>query len=578
MDQRAPGPRVPPGILQAGSEAPRQERARSPRWRTGFPGIGPLEVSPNVILFVPRRTPLGTPGANLAHPVQEVSPDRAAAQRAGETPEDERLCLRTWALCIATMGPFILSSWMFALPFLIRTNMTSMLPPLPVPAPPVTGPPATSANTPGISSATSATDATTTGKSSTVIPPSCFDSSPNITDVSGPLQVPGRFRPLNKLIEKKPFFCLFNNSRYRNPMRRHFAFETLPFELCPYVVYWSMSVVNGTITSRVPRFDQLYGLERMRAIVSNRGFPTTRILLALGGYQQDAPHFSMLGADRRLMEKFLRSVANTTIRYRLDGVTMHWVPARPGCEGPNDVQTLEDILRELRTWYNASGLPPIIISVILPARNTHVDFAVRVAKVVDFFFLDTRAFTPTTKFLRTLCSSVTSAVQTAVVTFVRRSGGVLQKRQVCMMDSLAPLSSTAKRNPLTGLYELDVMSPSELKRTRFYDACRAYHFCRENRTDSCVVHRSLSLMSMRRATLYIVNSAITWMERSSYEYLYGKSPDKNACVLIADLDYDDYGNWCGARYEQYILLMNFYFGSYGATGRGIPIHSVAPPC
>ncbi|KAL3211671.1 hypothetical protein MRX96_008377 [Rhipicephalus microplus] len=119
---------------------------------------------------------------------------------------------------------------------------------------------------------------------------------------------------------ERPIFCLFDNSKVRHlrvlGYQYDYTFEMLPLALCPNVVYASVGIVDGHLRNRLPRFDQSHGLTQLRNIVNTLGYNDTRILLMLGGREQDAPHFWRLGRDPPTLDLLMRNVADYMRMYK----------------------------------------------------------------------------------------------------------------------------------------------------------------------------------------------------------------------------------------------------------------------
>ncbi|KAL3208190.1 hypothetical protein MRX96_039298 [Rhipicephalus microplus] len=51
----------------------------------------------------------------------------------------------------------------------------------------------------------------------------------------------------------------------------------------------------------------------------------------------------------------------------------------------------------------------------------------------------------------------------------------------------------------------------------------------------------------------------------------------HACVLLHDLDADNYVDQCGARFARYALMRNYYYGAIGTTlsGNGDVLKTIA---
>ncbi|KAL3208189.1 hypothetical protein MRX96_039297 [Rhipicephalus microplus] len=233
--------------------------------------------------------------------------------------QDERSCIVFWVVGAAFTFPLILSTWLVLVPFLVRANWT------------------TTSTTPLFSLTPQHTMHT---MSSTCIVPVTWSTLPP---------------SLNAAISR-----IAGGTTYSLPV---------PFALCPYVVYWSVGIEDGNLKSRQPSFDEQYGLHRLRKVADSFNFKALKILLALGGYPEDAPHFSRLGWDIDAMNRLMRDVVDSVDRFGLNGITVHWAEAHDGCTGTDDITVLKTLLYSFRTWFNARRWPDIMITVILEAEH-----------------------------------------------------------------------------------------------------------------------------------------------------------------------------------------------------------------
>ncbi|KAH8037526.1 hypothetical protein HPB51_011910 [Rhipicephalus microplus] len=249
--------------------------------------------------------------------------------------QDERSCIVLWVVGAAFTFPLILSAWLVLVPFLVRANWT------------------TTSTTPLFSLTPQHTMHT---MPSTCIVPVAWSTLPPSLNVS----VPYSFGASNE--SSRPIFCLYNNTRVhagRNitNCRWNYLFATLPFALCPYRVCWSVGIEDGNLRSRQSSFDEQYGLHRLRQVADSFNFKALKILLALGGYPEDAPHFSKLGWDIDAMNRLMRDVVDSVDRFSLNGITVHWAEAHDGCTGTDEITVLKTLLYSFRTWFNARTWP-----------------------------------------------------------------------------------------------------------------------------------------------------------------------------------------------------------------------------
>ncbi|KAL3196532.1 hypothetical protein MRX96_045171 [Rhipicephalus microplus] len=83
-------------------------------------------------------------------------------------------------------------------------------------------------------------------------------------------------------------------------------------------------------------------------ITNGLGYLNVNILLELGGYTEDGPHFSILGRDPITLGRLTANVVDVTRSLSLDGVTVNWVDPGPRCRSPDDQETVAALLRALR--------------------------------------------------------------------------------------------------------------------------------------------------------------------------------------------------------------------------------------
>ncbi|KAL3184570.1 hypothetical protein MRX96_031645 [Rhipicephalus microplus] len=245
------------------------------------------------ILLVPKppeRTQSADSKTQTVSPTQELQFRQRDREERTRTPSDERICLQSWLLggggaltCL-----LIFSVWFFLVPFLVNNN--NMQKP----------------EGPAVSTIASPT------------PEPCLKPV-TIQEPERPITTASNqtFNPSGRT--PRPSFCLFRNSavtlsrNYSTTGDNYdYTFEAMPFELCHNVIYWSVAIDNGNINSRMPSFDEDYGLYQLRNINDGLGYLNVKILLALGGYPEDGPHFSMLGCYSITLSRLIANVVDVT--------------------------------------------------------------------------------------------------------------------------------------------------------------------------------------------------------------------------------------------------------------------------
>ncbi|KAH9377258.1 hypothetical protein HPB48_006937 [Haemaphysalis longicornis] len=222
-------------------------------------------------------------------------------------------------------------------------------------------------------------------------------------------------------------FCLYNNSRFRRAGGQYFLPQHLPLNLCSGVVYWSMGLTGGRVTSRVPVFDKR--LCRRRA------------------------DFYRLGADPPARAVFVADVLLKVKRYNLNGVVVHWVahgsePCLAQPEKPFSV--VADLLDDLRTIL-ALNLPEGsgIVGLLVPADTNLANALLSaVGDRADILFFTNYA---TSEVVQAAATEAPSASFRTMQNFFQSLRTYEQYRpKICAGVSLAPhvRKSGAARSPL----------------------------------------------------------------------------------------------------------------------------------
>ncbi|KAH7933483.1 hypothetical protein HPB49_013175 [Dermacentor silvarum] len=479
-----------------------------------------------------------------------------------QTPQDERFCIQLWVLGAALTLPLVFSMWLFLLPFLINSN-TTLLP---------TGPP--------IWGSTSVTSVLAVTVQATCLKPVALPV------INMPISVnpnPPRGPSTQSL---RPFFCVFKNTAVgysRNfstaGTNFDFTFETLPFDLCHYVIYWSVGIDNGNITSRLPSYDQRHGLNRLRSITDSLGFFSVKILLALGGYPEDGPHFSKLGRDPGTLNRLTANVVDAMRVFHLNGVAVHWVYPGADCSGPDDHGTVAALLRMLRQAFNKNGMPQAIVSAMLDGRDTIERLMFYSKDAVDYFFLtDHRRFPNGSSNPYEICSTFTHNIILTLKYYLNNVPG-LRREQICAAEPVASFALDGVIDMGTGQF-----IPSQAGVFRWapiYEACGKPRFCRVAGTSqSCIVHyanwgsRNTST-THQAATMYfndLTSALYARFNTRSQPPIRGEP-----CTLATLAEYDNYAGQCGSRYNPHLLMRHLYFGALGGHLHNGSIDDAAPP-
>ncbi|XP_065295466.1 uncharacterized protein [Dermacentor albipictus] len=554
-------PAPPPKVEPTGVQAPALERPAGRRY-AGFPGVGATQVAPDVILFAPRRTPLGSVGtASVGSPAAEMpdvpSPERRAVLPDQETPEEERLCMRSWAVCAAAMAPVVFSTWMLLLPFVFRGNGTVVrLPPLPAQP---------SATSPGPAGPTLAKPSPTTQSSKSSTPTIDCNIGPEVKDVLQPFNATV-YRVSASLGESTPseLMCLFNNTRVNawTGQAKYYSVQSLPLQICSTLVYWSVGFRDGRMLSRMPVFDKNHGMHRLRRITDRLASADMKILLALGGYPEDGPQFTATGRDPSTLDSLTAHVLATVKQLRLNGVALHWMQPHPGCRSGDDRLAFTRVVSGFRKAF-AQGAEPErrIVSVITDSEPVSIEYAVKVAHAVDYIFVFAYRMPQRLPEPFRLCEQFTEQTSATLHAFVRvgtvKAG--VKTGTLCLVESVAPVTARAVWDPVAKETRL----PSEgslYGPLPFHTDCNKPSFCKDARSNTCIVHR---VGEEAQTLFYLVPSLEQYNARFNFTTLGLGSG--SACVLMADFDFDNYDGVCGAPFVRYMLVRNLHYGTQSAS-------------
>ncbi|KAH7964879.1 hypothetical protein HPB49_002204 [Dermacentor silvarum] len=372
---------------------------------------------------------------------------------------------------------------------------------------------------------------------------------------------------------KAHIFCLYNNSRYSRLGRYDFGPEQLPLAYCSNIVYWSLSVYDGAVKSRAPRFDLTHGLKKLRESMVNRNIANATILAALGGYIEDGPQFSMLGADSGAMSRFASSVVYLLQTFHLDGVALHWVDPEFGCRGADDKSTLERLVRTIRQSLIASGHRGLV-TLILPAEETRYHLSTATVQSVDYIFLEAHFSFPGS--LQSLnCKDLATLTNHALRGVPGYTGN---KHKICATFSLSPWLldmqlSGAKTHIFLSNASRYSGSPG---RGTVFEMCEE-EMCLFSSSSSCVVLKR----NVPHSNDGMVRSYVFYDRASIFAITTHDAPDKqfaskDHCLLLYDVDLDNFNTPC-LRNRTFNSLHHFHSAMERASTLATPLEA-APTC
>ncbi|KAH9380141.1 hypothetical protein HPB48_009245 [Haemaphysalis longicornis] len=489
------------------------------------------------------------PGNNELHPSSASSPENRFRSVDVRTPRDEEFCVKVWVLCAVVTFPLVISSWLFMVPWLVgltRRPPTGDM----VSTPPWNNSAATMSS--GLTSA-----APWGNFSAYCIIPKVLEEPPQQLSPAAAfkLQVSTPRRPA--------IFCMFRITSVVNIRRVHgnFMFDALPFDLCPNIVYWSMGITNGSLHSRLPRFDEVYGITQLRNITDRLNFPNIRILVALGGFPEDGPHFVRLEQEPAILDKLKNNLLRAQKEYRLDGFFIEEPTAYHICSRGNRARAVELLLQGIRNVFNAHNLTKIVLALSVEPEAVNARFiATRYAPHVDYIFIKTRKyFLPDESDEANFCKNTTDSIRQAIQPFANR----IDRRKLCTTEHLEIPSVLSDRDPFRLRYFR--VRKSKAYFSTFHRVCDRPGFCFDGQLNSsCLVHRfrlNYTTPVGQYSTSLMISSAAELLKRADLNFYYPSQtqtsqPPAESCILVEGLSADKFADQCHTIYERYLLLIH----------------------
>ncbi|KAH7969187.1 hypothetical protein HPB52_015647 [Rhipicephalus sanguineus] len=440
--------------------SPTPPRAAAQR-HTGFAGVPAYVLAPDVIIFSPRSkmspplqeqreealtmqppsySPAERPAAGrvgVGQPVISPHPELESGSGGqadqdfnfgqGDGPGFQFWFKQAWALCVVTVGTFIMPVGLLILSY---SNT----------------PPAVKSSVRTVS-VPAASVTTSTGPSGWPPLPSKCTESPQLNGSITNLYS-SRLRRFN-VEPNNTVFCVYNVTRFKKlsyAVPRIYAPQNMPLEYCRSVVYWSMAVGADKIESRAQYFDNVFGAAALRPLITSSQLPGPKtLLLALGGFQSDSVHLTNIARHQRQLVSFTESVLEMVALYGMDGVAVHWVPPEATCRVPgrdDDLLTVSTIVDAISKAFSSNSTNKRVIALLLPADHAATDTLVNVlVNVVDYVIVQTHLLPLPPVPSDTLCTDLARNS----TSFIRSlSLSPERDKKVCSGFSLSPLKVVVK--------------------------------------------------------------------------------------------------------------------------------------
>ncbi|XP_070395839.1 uncharacterized protein [Dermacentor albipictus] len=366
--------------------------------------------------------------------------------------------------------------------------------------------------------------------------------------------------PLLNQSGRPNIFCLYNNSRFRRGNVYDFLPQNIPFSICRKIVYWSFGIKDGLPTSRAKNFDLTYGLGKLREISNNSTIPGVKILLAMGGYPEDYAQLSLLGRENGALTRFVHSTMALMSSHVLDGVVIHWLEGEPICKSRavNDAKMLNTVFVGLRRIFRVNGFPGQLAVIVPTSTSDTVALVDSVVDVVDFVFMETRGLWRTVQLDVTVCHAWSSEV---VKLFKKHSLYTGNESKFCILMSVAPFlvmesSLPARFGEPPRLIKFNYSKYKSAPGIgNAFDMCRRQRSCLRSKPNSTLCIFVKGSDPANPSLLYMFNNLMTVAD------VFRSAAMRNLtdhCMLLVDLDLDNYAKQCGTNLGDYWFTRYFH--------------------
>ncbi|KAL1419730.1 hypothetical protein MTO96_024998 [Rhipicephalus appendiculatus] len=455
-------------------------------------------------------------------------------------------CLQIWVLCVAAAATLCIPLGTVILSYLLTPvrDMSNL-----------TAGPSGTTTSPGTASTALPTYTLTIPLNPTTVDPwngvpQHCQAVPMVDDKTS--SVKAQTSPPVSQSNRTGIFCLYNNTRFYRGGKYDFLPQNLPFTLCPNIVYWSFGVRDGFPISRVESFDRTYGLEKLSEVVNKSRVPGVRILLTMGGYLEDYGQLSLLGRDVAALSRFVRRTMELMKLHFLHGVVIHWIEGEPLCKysAIDDGQVLRTVFLGLRRIFRLNSFSGQLAAIVSAGAQAVVD---TILDMVDFVFIEARDEWHSVPLSYTMCADWRRAMIMLINSQPRYHSN---EAKFCLVMSVAPLLVVGRAPYSPGDPPLFVRISGNSSYGSApgigsaWDMCRPQGDCcletSPNWSYSCTVWRH----GQSNTPLYVTADPTTVTKVFELGSLQNRS---HRCMLLVDLDLDNYANQSDNRFPEYWL-------------------------
>ncbi|XP_075539888.1 uncharacterized protein LOC142574756 [Dermacentor variabilis] len=331
--------------------------------------------------------------------------------------------------------------------------------------------------------------------------------------------------------------------------------------LCPGIVYWSWRLSGGTLASRAKTFDINYGLAAFKK-VARRQRANVDVILTVGGFRQDSADFHEVQRDEITRHRLIQSAYTTSQQYNLSGINLHWIRNEDSCEDllGGRAPHLEEFVMRLRALFELNGRSKgfSVTAMVDPRDASQMEFFRGLANQLNLTFFRTHDLAPLSEFgeycgnslprFRSHLQALTPFFRSHVRPSARPAAPPPHNNKLCISMSLALYARQG--------YTMDLPSPPQaVSRTPGYIAL--FEVC-DSKINFGEKVRHVPGCIVKRTTSVLLEVTFAFEDSSTLSAkLSALGPKNESCVLLYDVDFDNYRRGCYGSTE-YLMLQHFY--------------------
>ncbi|XP_018377441.1 PREDICTED: probable chitinase 2, partial [Trachymyrmex cornetzi] len=166
--------------------------------------------------------------------------------------------------------------------------------------------------------------------------------------------------------------CYFGSWAVYRPSGGKFDISLIHPNLCTHLIYGFVGIGDEGDIRVLDSWQELpdnWGQDAFGKFNKLREqSPTTKTLIAIGGWNEGSAKFSSVVANPTLRSKFVKNIVEFVKKYNFDGFDIDWEYPNQRGGKPEDMQNYISLLKELRSQFDKHGL--ILSAAVAAAENS----------------------------------------------------------------------------------------------------------------------------------------------------------------------------------------------------------------